>query len=103
VAQILASATNYYSIDPTHDLRTYIIAFGVTIIPFGLIPNFRKARLILVVGVAGTLFTGAYGVYISCQKGFAEAKHVNLWPAQRKNQLPIQPFFNGAAILFSIM
>lgn len=103
MAQILASATNYYSIDPTHDLRTYIIAFGLSLLPFGLIPNFRKARVILIVGVFGTLFAGAYGIYISGRKGFAEAKHANLWPAQRKNQLLIQPFFNGAAILFAIL
>jgi hypothetical protein len=53
--------------------------------------------------VAGTLYAGAYGIYISAHKGFGEAKFANLWPAQRKGALPIQPFFNGAAILFSIM
>lgn len=35
--------------------RTLILIFGGTLIPFGYIPNFRKMRVILVVGVSGTL------------------------------------------------
>jgi hypothetical protein len=35
--------------------RTLIFIFGAMLIPFGYIPNLRKMRVILVVGVAGTL------------------------------------------------
>jgi hypothetical protein len=35
--------------------RTLILIFGATLMPFGYIPSFRKMRLILVVGVFGTL------------------------------------------------
>lgn len=38
-----------------HVCRTLILIFGATLLPFGYIPNFRKMRVILVVGVAGTL------------------------------------------------
>jgi hypothetical protein len=62
----------------------------------------RKARIILIVGVAGTMFCGLYGIIISGQKGFADAKYANLWP-QKGEDILIQPFFNGAAVLFSIL
>lgn len=35
--------------------RTLIIIFGATLLPFGYIPNFRKMRVILIIGVAGTM------------------------------------------------
>lgn len=48
------------------------------------------------------MFCGLYGIIISGQKGFADAKYANLWPQKGKDIL-IQPFFNGAAVLFSIL
>lgn len=38
-----------------------------------MIPNFRKMRIILVIGVLATLYTSAYGLYVASEKGFAEA------------------------------
>lgn len=60
------------------------------------------ARLILIFGVAGTLYTAAYGIYISVDKGFADAPKANLWPAVNPNQLSVVPFFNGAAVLYAM-
>jgi hypothetical protein len=35
--------------------RTLVIIFGATLLPFGYIPGFRKMRIILTIGVLGTL------------------------------------------------
>lgn len=55
VAQILASATDFHAIDKTHNLRTLVLIFGASLLPFGYIPSFRKMRVILIIGVLGTL------------------------------------------------
>ncbi|WIA41809.1 hypothetical protein OEZ86_009140 [Tetradesmus obliquus] len=102
VAQILASSTNYYSIDQSHSLRTYTIIFGATLLPFGLIPSFRKMRLILVIGVLGTLYTSMFGLYLAAHKGFAEAPSAKLLPEPSGVQ-SFQTFFNGMAIIFAIL
>lgn len=60
------------------------------------------ARLILLAGVAGTIYAAAYGIYISVEKGFADAPKANLWPAVNSKQLSVVPFFNGAAVLYAM-
>jgi hypothetical protein len=35
--------------------RTLVIIFGASLIPFGYIPGFRKMRIILTIGVLGTM------------------------------------------------
>lgn len=88
---------------PTADIQEASAAPALTrVVHRCVLLHCRKARIILIIGVLGTMFCGAYGVYISAQKGFAEAKYANVWP-QKGADLLFQPFFNGAAVLFSIL
>lgn len=60
--------------------RTYTAIFGAMLLPFGLIPSFRKMRVILVVGVIGTTYTGCYGLYVASTQGFKNAAQAQVTP-----------------------
>lgn len=98
------SAATFYPELPTFAsaCRTYTIAFGASLLPFGFIPSFRKMRVILVIGVFGTLFTGTYGIWVAAHKGFDDAPSTRLWP-DNSGFSSFQTFFNGMAILFAIL
>lgn len=86
----------------THN-RTYTIIFGATLLPFGFIPSFRKMRVILIIGVIGTIYTGCYGIYVASQKGFAEASQAHVWPSGPDTGASLLAFFNGVAVIFAIL
>ena len=83
--------------------RFYTLVFGATLLPFGLIPSFRKMRVILVVGVIGTLYTGCYGIYVASQKGFADAAKAHVLPVGPSAADSFLMFFNGVSVIFAIL
>lgn len=78
---------------PCH--RTYTVVFGATLLPFGLIPSFRKMRVILIVGVLGTIYTGCYGMYVASTHGFKNAAQAQVVPPGATTSDRLFSFFLG--------
>lgn len=86
---------------PTH--RTYTAIFGATLLPFGLIPSFRKMRVILIIGVLGTIYTGCYGIYMASTHGFKDAAQAQVVPPGASTSDRLFSFFLGTSVIFAIL
>ncbi|BDA43337.1 Auxin transporter-like protein 1 [Coccomyxa sp. Obi] len=91
-AQIVACASNNYSITLTHDKRFFTLVWGAVLMCFSFVPTFRHFRIINIIALVGTAYTEWFLVAVSAQKGITPG-------AINRSYRSAQDFFIGAAVL----
>ncbi|KAK9868838.1 hypothetical protein WJX84_001337 [Apatococcus fuscideae] len=94
IAQVVACAGNYYSIDQTYSKRTLELIFGGCLMAFTFVPSFRQMRILNIIGIIGTAFTAWYIVGESLRAGIKPR-------AYEQNAAPksMGGFFVGLSVL----
>ncbi|KAL6756332.1 transmembrane amino acid transporter protein-domain-containing protein [Haematococcus lacustris] len=105
IAQVIACAADWYSIDKTHSKRELQVIWGAVLQVFVLFPSFKHFRILNIAALAGTTMTAIYILHETRVNGFGDINHARLWPADQPNGAITAPqyFFTGCAVLLNAL